>query len=208
MHRNFSFLQSRNLSFTKVHRYFQLALDEAFSDLTMFLLPSGRFKYKRAPMGLSASSDEWCQKSDYVVNGLPLCKKIVDDILIWAKDEKKLINNCRTILNCCRDLNIYISEKILEVSHFISFAGHIVSNKGITPDQNLTTAIKDFPTPTYISELRSFMGLANQLASFLLDLAQNTSKICKLLSPKITFLWLSFITKMNSKKSKTFCAVR
>ena len=141
-------------------------------------------------MGLSANSDEWCQKSDYVANGLPFCKKIVDDILIWAKDENELINNCRTILNCCRELNISISEKKLEILHSISFAGHIVSNKGITPDPNLTTAIKDFPRPTNISELRSFMGLANQLASFMPDLAQNTSKIRKLLSPKNAFLWL------------------
>ena len=34
------------------------------------------------------------------------------------------------------------------------------------------------------------MGLANQLASFLPDLVQNTSKIHKFLSPKNTFVWL------------------
>ena len=109
------------------HGYFKLALDKVSADLTMFFLPSGRFRYKRAPMGLSASSDKCCHKSDYIVNGLPFCKKIVDDILIWAKDENELINNCRIILNRCRDLNILISEKKLEVSHSISFAGHIVS---------------------------------------------------------------------------------
>ena len=36
-------------------------------------------------------------------------KKIVDDILIWAKDENELIKNCRAILNRCRELNISIS---------------------------------------------------------------------------------------------------
>ena len=92
-----------------VHGYFQFALDNESADLTTFLLPSVRFRYKRAPMGLSASSDEWCQKSDYVVNGLPFCKKIVDDILIWAKDENELFNNCQTILNRCQELNISIS---------------------------------------------------------------------------------------------------
>ena len=101
-----------------------------------------------------------------------------------------MINNCRAILNRCRDLNISISEKKLEVSHSISYAGHIVSNKEITPDPNQTAAIEDFPTPTYISELRSFIGVAIQLASFFPDLAQNTSNIRKLLSPKNAFLWL------------------
>ena len=42
-----------------VHGYFQLALDEESSKLTTFLLPQGKFRYTRAPMGLNASSD--CQ---------------------------------------------------------------------------------------------------------------------------------------------------
>ena len=47
-----------------VHGYFQLAIDEPSSFLTTFLLPSGRYRYLRAPMGLTASSDEWCFASD------------------------------------------------------------------------------------------------------------------------------------------------
>ena len=43
-----------------VHGYFQLALDQQSSYITTFLLPQGKFRYLRAPMGLNASSDEWC----------------------------------------------------------------------------------------------------------------------------------------------------
>ena len=39
------------------HGYFQIPLDEEASRLTTFILPSGRFRYLRAPMGLSSSSD-------------------------------------------------------------------------------------------------------------------------------------------------------
>ena len=59
-----------------VHGYFQLALDEESSYLTTFLLPQGRFRYLRAPMGLNASSDEWCRHSDVVVKGLDWCMKL------------------------------------------------------------------------------------------------------------------------------------
>ena len=68
-----------------IHGYFQLALDEESSRLTTFLLPSGRYRYLRAPMGLSSSSDEWCRHSDTVLEGLPYARKIVDDILVWAE---------------------------------------------------------------------------------------------------------------------------
>ena len=62
------------------HGYFQFPLDEEASKLTTFILPSGRFRYLRAPMGLSSSSDEWCRHSDRVVEGFPWFRKIVDDI--------------------------------------------------------------------------------------------------------------------------------
>ena len=42
------------------HGYFQIPLDEEASKLTTFILPSGRYRYLRAPMGLLSSSDEWC----------------------------------------------------------------------------------------------------------------------------------------------------
>ena len=45
-----------------VHGYFQLALDEQSSRLTTFLIQQGRFRYLGAPMGLNASSDEWCRQ--------------------------------------------------------------------------------------------------------------------------------------------------
>ena len=68
-----------------VHGYFQLALDEESSYLTTFLLPQGRYRYLGAPMGLNASSDEWCRHSDVAVEGLEWCMKIVDDIIICAR---------------------------------------------------------------------------------------------------------------------------
>ena len=54
-----------------VHGYFQLALDERSSKLTTFLIQQGRFRYLRPPLGLKASSDEWCRQSDIIIRGQP-----------------------------------------------------------------------------------------------------------------------------------------
>ena len=72
-----------------VHDYVQLALDERSSRLTTFLKQQGRFRYLRASMGLNALSDEWCRQSD-IIRGLPYAMKIVDNTIIWKKDEKEL----------------------------------------------------------------------------------------------------------------------
>ena len=109
-----------------VHGYFQLGLDEESSKLTTFLLPQGKFRYLRAPMGLNASSDEWCCQSDIIIQGLPWARKIVDDTLIWAEDMQELMDRTRTILSRCRESGITISKKKLEMGNSIQFAGHII----------------------------------------------------------------------------------
>ena len=47
--------------------YQQVPLDEDSSKLTTFLLPSGRFRFLRSPMGLSCSSNEFCRRSDRII---------------------------------------------------------------------------------------------------------------------------------------------
>ena len=60
-----------------VHGYFQLALEPKSSFITTFLLPQGKFRYLRAPIGLNASSDKWCCKSDIIVevNNITISRK-------------------------------------------------------------------------------------------------------------------------------------
>ena len=80
-----------------IHGYFQLALDEKSSKLTTFLLPTGHYRYLRAPMGLSSSSDEWYRHSVRAIQGFPFNKKIVDDILVWASNLPELYYRIRLI---------------------------------------------------------------------------------------------------------------
>ena len=142
-----------------VHGYFQLALDERSSRLTTFLILQGRFRYLRAPMGLNASSDEWCRQSDIIIRGLPFAMKIVDDTIIWAKDEKELEDRVETVLKRCEENNITISRKKLELGDSIHFAGHIISDRGICPDDEKFAALRNFQQPCNLKELRSFPGL-------------------------------------------------
>ena len=51
----------------------------------------------------------------------------VDDMLIWAEDMDQLIERTHIILSRCREHNITISKKKLELGSKINFAGHIIS---------------------------------------------------------------------------------
>ncbi len=173
-----------------VSGYFQIPLDEESSFLTTFLTPWGRYRYLRAPMGLSASSDEWCYRSDRALEGLPGVLKLVDDVLVQAPDEEILRKRLNAVLRQCEKKGITISSKKFAVGSTIHFAGHVISPEGIRPDDEKLKSIRNFPVPTNISELRSFLGLANQLGNFLPDLAQASSTIRTLLKKDMAWNWL------------------
>ena len=141
-------------------------------------------------MGLNASSDVWCQKSDEELHGLKGTIKLVDDILVFAPNLDILKTRINKVLSKCRDNNITISRKKFRIGSKIRFAGFVASDKGVEPDPERVVAISRFPTPKSVSDVRAFLGLANQLGSFLPDLAHATDKLRQLLTKDIAFQWL------------------
>ena len=60
-------ISSDSKSFIKLdalHGYFQIPMDKESYRLITFLQPSDRYKFKHELMGLNASSDEFCQRTD------------------------------------------------------------------------------------------------------------------------------------------------
>ena len=173
-----------------VHEYFQLALDEKSSKLTTFLIHQGRFRYLCAPMGLNASSDEWCRQSDVIIRGLLFAMKIVDGTIIQAKDETELEERIETVLQRCEENNITISRKKLVLGNSIHFAGHIISDGGIRPDDEKFAALQNFQQAKNVKELRSFLGLVTQFGAFTPDTACLTSHLRQLLQKETPWVWL------------------
>ena len=173
-----------------VNGYFQIALDTESSKKTTFLLPSGRYRYLRIPQGLNASSDEWCRRSDAILDGLPWAKKIVDDVLIWASDLSELRSRVSQVATNCEKLNIVLSKRKFAIGSTLPFAGYIVSDKGIKPDPARVDAIKKFPPPSNLTGIRSFLGLAQQFSFFIPDYSHATAAMRQLLGKEKVFRWL------------------
>ena len=177
-------------SLDMVKGYHQIELDDESSELTTFLLPYGRFKYRRAPMGLCSSSDEFCRRSDEAIKGMQGVQKIVDDILIHACSMETLFQRIRDVLQRCRKHGITISKKKMQIGQQVKFAGYLVSQHGVQPDPEKIKAISEFPAPTDLTSLRSFLGLANQLGQFVPDMAHMTEPLRTLMKKDVAFVWL------------------
>ena len=144
--------------------YFQIPLSEKASELTTFLLPNGKFKYLRCPMGLSNSSDEFLRRSDAaLVNCKSFTIKLVDDLLIHAKDEKELMDRIRKVLEALRQAQITLSKKKFKISSRVKFGGMIISDAGVQPDPERIAALVKLEPPRNVKEVRGWLGAIQQL---------------------------------------------
>ena len=93
-----------------VKGYWQVPLAEKSQDLTTFITPWGRYKYLRAPMGLSSTGDKYNLLMDAAIDGLDNQKKVVDDILLYAKDFKEHVEQVKKLLQRFRDHGVSVSK--------------------------------------------------------------------------------------------------
>ena len=173
-----------------LHGYWQLELAEEDQDLTTFITPYGRYKYLRGPMGFAATGDAFCRRGDEALSGLQNCVKVVDDILLYDEDLMSHLHKVHNILTRCRATGITLNaDKFTLATPAVKFCGFIVSADGIAPDPEKVSAIQDFATPANITDLRSFMGLVNQLTEFSPEISAAAQPLRPLMSPRRAFIW-------------------
>ena len=114
----------------------------------------------------------------------------MDDFVIYDSNAGEHEQHVKQFLQRCADFNIFLNiEKCQFFQQQVTFAGFQLSAEGYQVYPSITTAITNYPTPTNRSELRSLLGLVNQLSSSTNTLATLLDPIRPLLSTKNEFLW-------------------
>ena len=101
-------------------------------------------------MGLFSSSDR--------VEGFPWCRKIVDEILIWASNLSDLECSLCTVLERCVKLHVTLSRCKFQVDTKLKFTECV---ERVQPDPDPVSALASFPVPVDQTGVRSFLGLCN-----------------------------------------------
>ena len=84
----------------------------------------------------------------------------IEQLLDWVKAAFKR----------CEEHEITLSETKYQVGTEVKYAGYLDSDKSTKPDPEKVAAISQFPIPENLTDLRSFLGLANQFSDFSPDL--------------------------------------
>jgi hypothetical protein len=85
-----------------------------------------------------------------------------------------------------------LNAKISKCEFFkpsLTFLGHIVSRDGVRVCSDKVTAVREFPVPTNVKELRSFLGLSNFYRRFIQGFSRITAVLTKLLQKNVEYKW-------------------
>ena len=176
--------------FDAVKGYHQCELDEDSQDVTTFITPFGRYKFKRAPYGVCSISEHYNRRMDECLEGIEDLVKIVDDCAIYSKTEEEHRVKVRQFLRKCQEKGISLNpEKMQVCQKKVHFGGFDLTPNGYSMSEDITRSIRDFPTPDSIKTLRGYFGLVNQLASSNKDVAKTLEPLRSLLKSKNEFVW-------------------
>ena len=71
----------------------------------------------------------------------------------------------------------------------VEFLVHVVSEKGISVDPSKVQAVKDWPIPKSVTEIRSFLGLAGYYQRLVQDFSRITGPLTKLTQKEEKYVW-------------------
>jgi hypothetical protein len=139
---------------------------------TVFKTKFGLYEWLVVPFGLTNAPSSFMRLMNHVLRAF-IGKFVVvyfDDILIYSKTLEEHAEHIKQVLDVLKKEKLFANlEKCTFCTDQVVFLGFVVSGQGIQVDESKVVAIKEWPTPKNVSQVRSFHGLAGFYRRFVKD---------------------------------------
>ena len=175
----------------------------------MFITEWGRYVHLRAPQGWKGSGDLFTRRYDDLTQDFKDKVKIVDDSLLHQTSIEKAFFQCWDYLTLLAEHGVVANKKKFRFGRqTVEFAGLMITPTGIEPSPKILAAIENFPTPTNITNARSWFGLVNQV-SWAYAISPLMQPFRDLIKPNKTFYWDEQLEQLfQDSKQKLIAAVK
>lgn len=169
-----------------------MPIEESDKYKTTFRSSSGLYERKAMPFGLTNAPATFQRLMNRILLPYNRIFSLVylDDIIIYSEDIKKHMDHLCLIICELRRYSLMINFKKSEFCKSeIEYLGYIISTNGTRINNEKTTAIRNYPSPTGIKEVQRFLGLCSYFRRFVKNYAQYAEPLIKLLRKEGDFIW-------------------
>ena len=172
--------------------FWQVEMSEKDKEKTAFTTHKGLYQFKVMGFGLTNAPATFERLMELVLKGLQFHKCLVylDDVNVFGSTFEETLNNLEAVLQRFRAAGLKLKPQKCELfQKSVSFLGHVVTPEGVHCDPKKIQAVRDWPVPQNVTEVRSFLGLASYYRRFIPSFAEIASALTALTGAGVKFQW-------------------
>jgi hypothetical protein len=171
------------------HGIGQVTLDPSSRQYTAFRLPFGLFEFEKLPAGLTGSPATFQRVMEMCLGDLNIFELLLylDDVLLFSDTVETHLDRLDRVLTRLKSFDLKVKgKKCRFFQEKVQFLGHIVSQEGISVCPDKIEKVKNWPTPSSGTEVRSYLGLCSYYRKYIPGFAQIAAPLHQLVPPSTT----------------------
>ena len=170
--------------------YLQCEVDEASKEVLTLNTHKGLYKMNRLNFGVSSAPSIWQQRMDQILQGLPYCHCILDDIIVSGRNDTEHLQILDQVCQRLSDNGLRFNKnKCSFLQDKLTYCGHVLTKDGVQQSPDKIAAVINAPAPKNVSQLKSVIGMVMYYANHLPNVSTVMHPLYKLLKKNQKWVW-------------------
>ena len=176
--------------------YWQIRVHPNSKEKTAFITPQGLYEFQVMPFGLTNAPAVFQRLMQRVLSGLnpedgpDFVSVYIDDVLVFSRTWEEHLQHVRAVLGRLQEAKLKLKAVKCRFGRAeVEYLGHIITPQGLKTNPRLVLAVKQFPTPRNVREVRQFLGLSSYYRRFIPSFAKCAQPLHNLTRQGVQFKW-------------------
>jgi hypothetical protein len=172
--------------------YWQIEVKESDRPKTAIVTRGGLYEYVTMPFGLCGAPATFTRCMELIFRNLQWKTLLIyiDDLIILSPSISSHLEHLEEVFSRLKEAGLKLKpSKCNLLKTEVAFLGHIVTQEGVKTDPTKVEAIRNWPVPKNLTEIRSFLGITSYYRRFIQGYAHIAQPLNQRLEAGQVFSW-------------------